>query len=156
MPSTKERVWLEEYFKCWNATEAARRADYKHPNVQGPQKKAKFAEEIKARLDEKAMSAEEVLAHLADQARGTADFYLDDYGHINLDKVREAGMMHLIKKYKYVTYETGSREEVELYDAQAALKLIGEHHGLFTKKLDITSDGEPISIYLPQNDRDGD
>lgn len=154
MLSAKQKVWLEEYFKCWNATEAARRAGYKHPNVRGPENKTKFADEIKARLDEKAMTAEEVLAHLADQARGTADYYLDEYGHINLDKVRDAGMMHLIKKYKFVTYETGSREEVELYDAQSALELIGKHHGLFTNKIDVTSDGERIHIFLPDNERD--
>lgn len=32
----KRRAWLEQYLQCWNATEAARRVGYKHPNTQGP------------------------------------------------------------------------------------------------------------------------
>lgn len=31
----KRRVFIEEYLKCWNATEAARVAGYKHPDRQG-------------------------------------------------------------------------------------------------------------------------
>ena len=35
--------------------------------------------------------------------------------------------------------------EVELYDAQAALSLLGRHHKLFTDNVDIKSDGQPIN-----------
>lgn len=66
----KERIWLNEYLKCWNATEAARRAGYKSPEKQGWQKKEKFADEIKKRVNDIAMSAEERLITLSEIARG--------------------------------------------------------------------------------------
>lgn len=67
----KQRVFVEEYLRCWNATEAARRAEYANPNKQGPRLLVKdgICNAIKARIDEKAMSADEVLVRLAEQAR---------------------------------------------------------------------------------------
>ena len=47
MASPQEEDWLNEYFQCWNATEAARRVGYKWPNKVGPAKKQKFADEVR-------------------------------------------------------------------------------------------------------------
>lgn len=68
-----QRVWLESYLQCWNATEAARIAGYKHPNVQGPRlaNAAKMQAAISARVEQAAMGANEVLARLAQHARGS-------------------------------------------------------------------------------------
>ena len=67
----KRQKFVEEYLKCWNATEAARRADYKHPNTQGPRLLVDVCIKalIQERLDELHMSADEVLKRLADIAR---------------------------------------------------------------------------------------
>ena len=35
--SRKQFVWLEHYFQCWNATEAARCAGYRCPRISGPE-----------------------------------------------------------------------------------------------------------------------
>ena len=69
--TNKRRVFIEEYLKCWNASEAARHADYAHPGSQGHSllKILEIQEEIERRIEEKAMGADEVLTRLAEQAR---------------------------------------------------------------------------------------
>lgn len=86
--TTKQRVFIQEYLICWNATEAARRAGYAQPNVQGSQNlvKPSIRGEIQRRLAEKAMSADEVLARLADHARGSmGDFLRVDEEDVLID-----------------------------------------------------------------------
>ncbi len=146
MLNNKQTVFVEEYLTCWSATEAARRAGYKHPHVQGPRllSNVSIAEEVRQRIEDKAMTADEVLARLASQARGDMGDFLDiesmSFG-INLQKAKEKGLTPLIKKVKQHTtitsYSDGKDEEntwieLELYDAHAALVDIGKHLKLFT------------------------
>lgn len=133
MATQKEQVWITEYKKCWNATEAARRAGYKWPDRQGQEKKAKFAAEIKAFLDEKIMSADEALLLLSDQARADISDFLKFYDgvkdpFIDLSSAKDKGVLHLVKKIKY---NDKGQPEIELYDAQAALRDILKIHGKF-------------------------
>lgn len=145
----KQRVFIEEYLTCWNATEAARRAEYAHPNKQGPENLVKpgIQAEIQRRISEKAMSADEVLLRLAAMARGSiADVtrlpdlqevtekkkVIDDWA-IDLVKAQKTGAIHLIKKIKSGLHGP----EIEMYDAQAALALLGKHHGLFVDRQEI-------------------
>lgn len=153
----KQRIFIEAYLTCWNATEAARQAGYagndatlavvgsenlRKPQIQGA---------IQERLKEKAMGADEVLARLADEARGSmADFMtihesplvkpggipikdhegkpiIRYFPELDLKKAEERGKLHLIKKLTY----TAHGPSIELYDAQAAKQLLGKHHGLF-------------------------
>jgi hypothetical protein len=133
----KEQVWLEEYLQCWNATEAARRAGYKWPNKYGPTKLAKFADEIAQRLRDKTMDADEVLARLADQARGNLADFIDTSvrgGMPDFESAEKRGLMHLLKS---VTW-TKDGVRIELYNAQAALVHIGKHLGLFSERHEIT------------------
>jgi hypothetical protein len=67
----KQRAFVEEYLKCWNATEAARRADYAYPRQAGSRllTNVDIQEYVKARVDEIAMGADEVLLGLTEQAR---------------------------------------------------------------------------------------
>ena len=135
--NAKQTVFVNEYLKCWNASEAARRAGYNgHSEVTGCRllKDANIAAEIKARVSELTMTADECLVRLADHARGSlADFI--DGNAISLERAREAGRLHLLKSYSEAGEKTGAR--IEIYDAQAALEKIGKAHGLFTDKLDI-------------------
>ena len=73
--TNKRRVFIEEYLRCWNATEAARRAEYKHPRRQGARLLSfvDIQKEVERRIEEKAMGANEVLNRLAEQARGDID-----------------------------------------------------------------------------------
>jgi len=154
--SKKQRLFIEHYLQCWNASEAARRAGYSerssgsigHENLNKPE----IAAEIKRRIDEAAMGADEVLHRLAEQARAQySDYfrvYKDDDDHqyvgVDIEALKEDGKGHLIKKLRY---DTDGRLIVEFYDAQAALVQVGRHFGLFTDNVDVTSAGQPIKTY---------
>lgn len=141
----KEQVWLNEYLKCWNATEAARRAAYKWPEKQGPQKLQKFADVIAQRIEEKAMSADEVLTRLADHARsdfGDALVIDQNYTGLDLQQLKDLGLTHLIKKFS----QTKNGTVLEFYDAQAALVHLGRHHGLFVDRHQEIKDGDALTV----------
>lgn len=83
----KQRVFVAAYLDCLNATEAARRAKYAYPNVEGPKNlvKPSIQAAITAGMALQAMPAEEVLARLAAQARGDmGDFLRVDAEEVTL------------------------------------------------------------------------
>ena len=156
----KQRRFVEEYLLCLNASEAARRAEYKDPGQAGYEnkKKQEIAAAISAGFAAQSMPPSEVLARLTAHARGSADDFITVYQSplqtidgepildtehkpivrhfpsLDMEKARDRGMLHLVKKISY----TAHGPSVELYDAQAALALIGKHHGLFVEKIDIS------------------
>lgn len=152
--TNKQRVFIEEYLQCWNATEAARRAEYKGTDATlasvGSEnlRKPKIQKRIQRRLAGKAMSADEVLARLGAQARSDIGQFLRDKagptGLLDLEAAKKAGLMHLVKRIAW----TKQGVSVELYDAQRATELLGKAHGLFRERLDITSGGEKIKGYV--------
>lgn len=138
--TNKQRVWLEQYLRCWNATEAARRAGYSDPEVSGWNNKQNQAVKaaIAARLAEHKLSADEVLARLSDMAQGTMGDFIGEVhisedglillSTIDLERARAAGKLHLIKSISI----TDKGIKVELYDAKSALELLGKHYELFS------------------------
>lgn len=136
----KQQVFVEEYLTCWNASEAARRAGYKFPNVQGTRLLANvsIAVAVKQRIAEKAMTADEVLLRLAEHARSDFTDFVDPttYGIpvIDLTRALKEGKGHLVKKVSV----TKDGVSLELYDAQAALVQLGRAHGLFVDKTALT------------------
>lgn len=130
----KQRVFVEEYLVCWNATQAAILAGYSKKTARnlGCETLAKpyIQEIIQARLKEKHLTADEVLARLADQSRGSLSDFITLSGRgfrFDMKKAIENGKLHLIKSI--TKGPKGTR--IELYDAQAALVHIGKHLGLF-------------------------
>lgn len=135
--TNKRRVFIEHYLQCWNATEAARCAEYSHPRRQGSRLLSivDIQEEISRRLTEKAMDADEVLARLAEHARGDVEdiVVIDEVlggWHVNLEKARRAAKLGLIKEVTVTGRGRQQRVTVKLHDAQAALALLARHHGL--------------------------
>ena len=160
--TNRQRVFVEEYLQCWNATEAARRAGYsdKTARQQGSRllSHVDISAEIKKRLAEKHMSADEVLSLLSEHARGDMGNFVDiesmSYG-LNLEKAKELGLTHLIKKVKDRVVMTSNKDgeetethtlEIELYDAKSALDTLARYHGLLVDRKDITSGGQPIKV----------
>ena len=151
----KQKVFVEEYLVSWNATQAAIKAGYSPKTAYsiGPEnlKKPEVQQFIQARLKEKHLTADEVLARLADQSRGTLEDFITPAGRgfrFDMKKARDAGKMHLLKSI--TKGPRGTR--IELYDAQAALVQLGRCHALFTDKTDITSGGEKIVVTLKGED----
>jgi phage terminase small subunit len=163
--NNKQRVFVEEYLSCFNATEAARRAGYAYPNKQGPRMLVNVGiqEAIKARIAEKAMSADEVLTRLADMARGDLGDFMDIESmsfDISLQKAKELGLTHLIKKVKQRTVTTADKsgeetetnvQEIELHSSLEALTTIARAHGLFKDQIEHSGD---IRILVEYEDAD--
>lgn len=144
--TNKQRLFIEEYLQCWNATEAARRAGYAGNDatlaVVGYEnlRKPKLEAIIHQRLAEAAMGADEVLKRLAEQARGLSKDFFTSGGNLDMPTIVAEDMTHLVKKTRQTKYGL----DIELYDAQAALVQIGRAHGLFKDKMDVTTGGEPL------------
>jgi hypothetical protein len=146
-----------------NATEAARLAGYKETRreslaQQGSRlyRNVEIQAAIRARVSELAMTAEEVLAGLAEIARGDMGLFVegDHKGNprIRLDAVEnpETGELgrpntRLVKRLtvKERSGDWGSEEEVslELYSRQEALVQLGRYHGLFVDKTELSGPG---------------
>lgn len=140
--TAKHQVFISEYLKCWNASEAARRAGYTgDANTVGPRLLANvgISEEIERRKAEIIMSADEVLARLTEQGRAAYSAYFTADGSVNLSQLVADGKAHLIKKIK----PTKEGLEVEFYDAQAALAQLAKANGL--DRIELTGkNGGPI------------
>ena len=139
----KQQAFVTEYLRTWNASEAARIAGYAAPGQQGHRllKNVEITEEIQRRVSERAMTADEVLIRLAEQARGSMDDFVSfregvKLPLLDLEKAHKAGKFGLVKKLKYNAEGT---VEFELYDAQAALVQLGKVHKLFTDRQDVSA-----------------
>ena len=136
----KQRAFVEEYLKDFNATQAAIRAKYSEESARqiGSENLSKpyIAELIRQRIEETAMSADEVLIRLAEQARGIPAQYISTKGTVKIAQLVRDGKTHLIKKIA----DTAQGRTYEFYDAQSALQLIGRHHALFTDKTENKTD----------------
>jgi phage terminase small subunit len=143
----RQRIFIDEYLACWNASEAARRAGYSrrsagsigHENLKKPEIQAA----IEARLAEKHISADEVLAMLADIAH--AD--MREFVRVNRAgepigfNLRPGRPLHLVKKVSVTDRGTS----IELYDRLTALIKIGEYHKLFVQQHELSGkNGQPI------------
>lgn len=150
--SDKRQVFVEEYLATWNATEAARRAGYAFPNVEGSKLLVipSIAEEVRRRVAERAMTADEVLTRLAEQGRAEYSRYFRPNGTVDLAAMIADGKGHLIKSIKETKYGTN----VEFYDAHSARELIGKHHGLF--KDSIEHSGETVLRIVYGDERTDD
>jgi len=133
-----QRAFVDHWFgkARFNATKAAELAGYQgnydtlrsvgSENLAKPNIEA----EIARRWAAHGMTAEEVIARYSEQARSNiADFLHADSNAIDWDKVRENG--HLLKK---ITHRKGQQSQIEMYDGQHALDMIGKTLGLFVDK----------------------
>jgi phage terminase small subunit len=141
--SAKQKAFINEYLSDFNATRAAQRAGYGGDEntlaVTGSRllRIDKVAEAIAARMQEKAMGADEVLRRLAEQARAEYSAYLTANGTVDFARLIADGKGHLVKGIK----DTAQGRNIEFHDAQAALVQIGKHHKLFTDKVEVEHSG---------------
>lgn len=145
LSTDRRRAFVEHYCQCWNATEAARRAGYSPKTAQEQASRLLsniiVKEAIAARVAELTMTTDEVLIRLAAHARGSIeDFLSEQDNEFDIETARARGRLGLVRKLKQTTRYTkdGERfvtQEVELYDAQAALVQIGRALGMFVDKI---------------------
>ena|SRR3990167_7779780 len=120
----KQQAFINEYLKCWNATEAARRAGYSERSAQqiGSENLLKpvISFEIRRRIDEQTMSADEALLRLSNQARATFGDVVKLQGGLPFIDWEKAVAIGAIDNIKEITFKEGS-VTVKLHDSQAAL-----------------------------------
>lgn len=147
----KQRLWVEAYLENgFNATQAAKTAGYKGSydtlRAIGYENRAKphLREAVEERLEEAAMSANEVLARLSMQARANIAEFVDPISKHNflldVEALEERG--HLVKEVRY----TKDGPVVKLHNAQRALELLGKHHRLFAERVEHT-DAEGDALF---------
>jgi phage terminase small subunit len=144
-----QQVFVSEYLKSFNGTEAYSRA---YPKSSKDAARANAARliatdsikaEITSRLAEHHMSADEALQRLADMARGDVTEFITPMGAFDIEAMKAAGKGHLIKKIKQKTVtkigKTDKDEdtevhdtEIEFYDAQAAIDKVLKVHGKYS------------------------
>lgn len=141
----KQQLFVNEYLKCWNGTEAAKRAGYSgtydslraiaSQNLTKPH----IVKYIQERIEEAKISADETLLSLAEIARGDMSDFFSVYGKVpvlDFEKAQKNGKLGLIKKLSMKP----DGISFELYDKQSALNTFAKHHGLINDKLDIKID----------------
>jgi phage terminase small subunit len=142
--SAKHRAFVDAYLQLWNATEAYSRV-YPKASRETARRNGSLLltntdidAEINARLAERAMSADEVLDRLSEQARAAYSQYLTARGTVDLERLIADGKAHLIKRIKHTQFGVN----VEFYDAHAARELLGKYHKLWTDKVNHEVMGE--------------
>ncbi len=148
MVTKKQQRFIEAYLATWNATRAAQEAGYKYPNKQGPAllKMPSVSAVISERMRQISMTADEVIARLAQQARADISLFLRLNGEPNWDMVQKYG--YLIKRIT----KTRLGWQIELHDAQQALNIIAKSQGLLVDRVQQNQMQTQVSIYLPQKD----
>jgi phage terminase small subunit len=163
----KQKAFILEYLKDFNATQAAIRAGYSRKSAYSIGQENLKKPEIRTAVDERMASRDEVIAGLTDIARGNiADlmdisplgFTLDlmtkdaDGNPIVNPKTK---LIHKIRQK--VTTFLGKRKddedrevvetEIELYSAHDALRDLGRVRAIFVDKTEFTGkDGTPIQV----------
>lgn len=136
--TNKQKTFIDAYCSVskFNATDAARRAGYRHPNKQGPENLVKLGTEISQRmqqLKEKSgasiMSQQEVAQRLSKFANGSI-------------KVQQ-----LANNGKLVDAPVSPKDQLK------ALELLGKSYGMFVDKKEVSGD---MNIDIGVGDYDDD
>ncbi len=163
----KQQLFLNEYLKDMNATQAAIRAGYSERSARQIAQRLLTNDDIKAEikqfLSEKWMKSEEIVQEIADIARGNMGDYLDVSSvafQIDLSKAKEQGKLKNIKRIKQKTTtickEGGEDVEqnqidFELWDKLKALELLAKMQGLLVDKHELKTSG-PVEIIIRRVD----
>lgn len=135
----KQLAWANAYLETFNKTEAARRAGYEGNDVTLASvgyenfRKPQIEEYLRDRLNEKVMSADEALALLSEQARGS----LGEFAEVQvLADLEDHPKARLVKSLTSDVYEDKAgkvhyKARIELYDSQSAIVNVLKVHGKF-------------------------
>jgi phage terminase small subunit len=88
--------------------------------------------EIASHFEANAMSKEELLSLLGDQARIDTSEYYNEMGYFDLARFKKDGYGHLIKSIKLTKYGP----VIEFISKEKSQELIGRHLALFTDKVE--------------------
>lgn len=124
----KQKAFADYYIETGNATEAAKKARYKQPHVQGSQNLEKLSvkEYIKERLkvieDERIADASEVLRHLSEAMRG----------EIQEEVIVVEGCGDGCSDARVMNKQISARDRIK------AAELLGKRYGMFKDKVELS------------------
>jgi phage terminase small subunit len=138
--TNRQKVFIEEYLKCFNATEAARRAGYAdnanlHTNAAKLLQNTTIAGMIAARLSGLQMDTDEALTILAAIGRGDIGEFMnitaDDFT-FDFEKASKRGLTRLIKEVERRKTTTKTKDgehetvitKMKLHDPQTAIEKV--------------------------------
>lgn len=131
--------YLSNGFVQWRAYRdtlyAGKNPDYDHVSPIAARKFQEISvrERLEARLKEAAMSADEALYRLTEQARNEVMRYLSTDGTVDLERLIEDGKAHLVKETDYKG-KNADRLVVRFHDVQSAIDKILKAHGTYGAK----------------------
>lgn len=143
-----------EYVKDFNGTRAAERAGYTGTESSLASMASRLLRTVKVKtkvkdlVNDRCMGVDEALTHLAEQARFDIGPYLDfsdDYEvspKVDFEKMRDDGLTIVIKSIVHTAHGV----KVEFESRQGALDKILRAQGAYKDKLDVTTDGEKITL----------
>lgn len=140
--TNKQRLFIDHYLDCLNATEAARRAGYAESGirVQGHRllTNANIAAAVGLAMTERIMGAGEAAMRLSEHARGSIRGFIatDEDGKPSGFSLTDDRPLHLVKKVSV----TDKGWSFEMHDAQAALVNVLKLHGKFIDRVAIESE----------------
>lgn len=188
----QQKLFADYYLgeALFNGTQAARMAKYGGDDNALASAASRMLRNVKvsAYIDEKlstyGMSANEVIARIAEIARGKVDDVLDGNGHFNLETARTRNKTHLLKKLKTKRTLKQKKTEVrddmrqflaedeiedietdveilyeevefEMYSAHEALRDLGKMHKLFIERNETELTLKETEVVRPKlNDSD--
>ena len=157
--TNKQRIFIDEYLRSFNATRAAIKAGYSEKTARsvGSENLTKpdIRTEIDERLQQSRMSADEALLRISNIANGDIGELLDNNGLLDIRQAKEKGLTRLLKKIKQKTItHIGKKDddddteiteiEFEMYSAHEAQRDILKVNGRFTDRVDLTSGGKEL------------
>lgn len=145
--NAKQRKFINYYNECGNATEAARRAGYKTPEVQGPRLlcnpkiKPRLEEHLQQFEKESIAKQEEVLEFLTGTMRGM----------VEVEELVTLGSGKGYTKPEIVKRPPNGQERMK------AAELLGKRYALFTDKKDVAISGVVEFVEdVPEDDTETD
>ena len=150
----KQRAFVLEYAKDFNATQAAIRAGYSQKTAYATGwenlRKPEIQSAVEAEFRRRSVSVDEIVARLFEQATANVgDFIvvnpdgdriafspemLKEHGRL-VKRVRAKTTVKFDSKGDQIEYTT---LELELYDAQKALEILGKHLGMISGRLEVS------------------
>lgn len=146
--SPTERLFLQSYLRTWNILQSAEEAGIDDPTFFEAETLFKKVEPaILARLEGELMNEEELLYRLVEVARGMRHDEMDDFGFVDIKKLKARGRTFLIKgikrNFQSVTFE--------LHDSMRALELVGKILGVIKDRRE-SNEYRRVDHYFPQLD----
>jgi phage terminase small subunit len=155
---------VEEYLVDLNASAAARRAGYRgDANTVGPRLLANVGVQAaivsrQADLREKTeITQERVVDELAKIAFGDQRKVMSwgpDGVRLRPSEDLSDAEAAVVSEVAETTTKDGGSLKLKTHDKVAALKLLGEHLGIFTQRVQLEVGGK-VNVYLPENGRNG-